>query len=242
MAKDPAFLFYPNDYLGGTMGMSFDLKGAYVELFLLQFNIGNFTSDQAIAVVGVDRWEAIRYKFKSSEKLFYNERLRAEIEKRKSFSESRRKNVQNRYIKPTLEDTSQSTKEPTYELRMEDEDRNRIVKLNSRLKFKYISNEFLETWVVLIKQPKWKNKSDQALQMALKKLSNASEQDAIKMMENTIAGNWQGIFELDNKQSNGKQQHVTGKKQSPLRDAAEAVLAEAERLKGDSNNSNGQTS
>lgn len=24
MAKDPAFLFYPNDWLGGTMGMTFD--------------------------------------------------------------------------------------------------------------------------------------------------------------------------------------------------------------------------
>jgi len=39
MAKDPAFLFYPNDYIGGTMGMTFEEKGAYIELLMLQFNI-----------------------------------------------------------------------------------------------------------------------------------------------------------------------------------------------------------
>jgi len=26
MSKDPAFLFYPNDYIGGTMGMTFEEK------------------------------------------------------------------------------------------------------------------------------------------------------------------------------------------------------------------------
>jgi uncharacterized protein YdaU (DUF1376 family) len=41
MAKDPAFLFYPNDYIGGTMGMTFEEKGAYIELLMLQFNRGH---------------------------------------------------------------------------------------------------------------------------------------------------------------------------------------------------------
>ena len=27
MAKDPAFLFYPGDWLGGTMGMTLEEKG-----------------------------------------------------------------------------------------------------------------------------------------------------------------------------------------------------------------------
>ena len=47
MAKDPAFLFYPNDYMGGTLGMTLEEKGAYMELLILQFNKGHFTIDQA---------------------------------------------------------------------------------------------------------------------------------------------------------------------------------------------------
>lgn len=38
MAKDPAFLFYPGDWLGGTMGMSLTQKGAYFHLLMVQFN------------------------------------------------------------------------------------------------------------------------------------------------------------------------------------------------------------
>ena len=44
MGKDPAFLFYPGDYLSGTMGMTFEEKGAYVELLMMQFNRGHVTS------------------------------------------------------------------------------------------------------------------------------------------------------------------------------------------------------
>jgi hypothetical protein len=44
MSKDPAFLFYPNDYIGGTMGMTFEEKGAYMELLMLQFNRGHMTT------------------------------------------------------------------------------------------------------------------------------------------------------------------------------------------------------
>ena len=42
--KDPAFLFYPNDWIGGTMGMTFEEKGAYMELLILQFNRGHMTT------------------------------------------------------------------------------------------------------------------------------------------------------------------------------------------------------
>ena len=43
MGKDPAFLFYPNDYIGGTMGMTFEEKGAYMDVLMMQFNRGHMT-------------------------------------------------------------------------------------------------------------------------------------------------------------------------------------------------------
>lgn len=36
MTKSPAFLFYPGDWLGGTLGMTLEEKGAYMELLILQ--------------------------------------------------------------------------------------------------------------------------------------------------------------------------------------------------------------
>lgn len=70
--------------------------------------------------------------------------------------------------------------------------------------YPFNSERFKTVWELLINEPKWKKKSKTALQASLMKLSNYPEQEAIQMIENSIAGGWQGIFELNNK-SNGKQ-------------------------------------
>lgn len=101
MSKDPAFLFYPNDYIGGTMGMTFEEKGAYIELLMLQFNRGHMTSHMAGQMVG-QLWDKIKDKFIQDEDgLYYNARLETEIEKRKEFCNSRRNNINgtNQYTK-----------------------------------------------------------------------------------------------------------------------------------------------
>lgn len=93
MAKDPAFLFYPNDWLGGTMGMTFEEKGAYIELLMLQFNRGHMTSHMIGHTVG-HLWVKIEDKFRmDNEGLYYNERLETEKVKRSNFTKSRRNNV-----------------------------------------------------------------------------------------------------------------------------------------------------
>ncbi len=92
MAKDPAFLFYPNDWVGGTMGMTFEEKGAYMELLMLQFNVGHMTGHMIGQVVG-QTFQQIQSKFTLDEKgLYYNERLEAEKNKRQSYTQSRNNN------------------------------------------------------------------------------------------------------------------------------------------------------
>jgi len=89
MAKDPAFLFYPNDWLGGTLGMTLEEKGAYMELLMMQFNRGHMTCHMIGQVVG-QIWVKLEVKFKKDENgLYYNERLEQEIEKRKAYVRSR---------------------------------------------------------------------------------------------------------------------------------------------------------
>jgi hypothetical protein len=89
MGKNPAFLFYPNDWLGGTMGMTFEEKGAYIDLLILQFNRGHMTSHMIGQAVG-QMWNKLEDKFiRDSQGLFYNERLEIEIKRRERFVESR---------------------------------------------------------------------------------------------------------------------------------------------------------
>lgn len=101
MGKDPAFLFYPGDWLGGTQGMTLEEKGAYIELLMLQFNRGHMTSHMVGQTVG-QIWDNIKDKFIQDENgLFYNVRLDIEKEKRKEYTNSRANNIKgtNQYTK-----------------------------------------------------------------------------------------------------------------------------------------------
>ena len=73
---------------------------------------------------------------------------------------------------------------------------------DKRITLPFSSNEFLNIWETLLKQPKWKKKTEHALKLSLEKLKPHTEQVAIEMIKNTIAGGWQGIFELDDKKIN----------------------------------------
>lgn len=60
-----------------------------------------------------------------------------------------------------------------------------------------VSQELLNAWVMLCTQPKWKGKSTDALKMNARKLFKVPENEAVAMVQNSIAGNWQGLFPLD---------------------------------------------
>lgn len=57
----------------------------------------------------------------------------------------------------------------------------------------YDTKEFVDTWNELIKQPKWRNKPKSALKLALKQLSDYGPEYSVILMENSIAGNYQGV-------------------------------------------------
>jgi hypothetical protein len=81
------------------------------------------------------------------------------------------------------------------------------------LVFPFCSVNFMVVWDLLLKEKKWRKKSFGALQASLELLSKHSEDDAIQMMKNTIAGEWQGLFEIDKSKkqnSNGKRLDKNG--------------------------------
>lgn len=111
MAKDPAFLFYPGDWLQGTMGMTFEEKGAYFELLIYQFNNGKFSkasAKQVLSICSASVFEKVLQKFDTDGTFFWKQRLADEIDRRKKFSESRRNNAKAAKTKISVKNSSKA--------------------------------------------------------------------------------------------------------------------------------------
>jgi len=76
------------------------------------------------------------------------------------------------------------------------------------LVYPFDTPEFMEAWQLLLTQPKWSNKTQAALQLSLNRISvfaKSNVNDAIEIITNSIAGGYQGVFELKNKPTHAKQ-------------------------------------
>lgn len=103
MAKDPALLWYPGDWTQGTQLFTFEEKGAYMTLLMIQFETGSLSIDDIKYVLGsrFDAiWNRICVKFKQDEDgKYYQWRIREEKIKRVKFTESRKKNLEKSHMK-----------------------------------------------------------------------------------------------------------------------------------------------
>ena len=90
MAKDPAVLFYTSDFLSGTFTMTDSEKGRYITLLCLQHQKGKLTEKDIEKIQ--DMPEVLEKFVQLEDGFYYNLRMKEEAEKRKSYSESRRKN------------------------------------------------------------------------------------------------------------------------------------------------------
>lgn len=87
--KDPAFLFYSQDFLVGTMTMSFEDRGKYITILSLMHQQGRMSEETIRLLVGSIS-DNLKNKFSVDDNgLYFNNRLETEIEKRNKFIESR---------------------------------------------------------------------------------------------------------------------------------------------------------
>lgn len=133
MAQDPAFLFYPNDFDAATKFFTNEQIGVYMRLLIAQFQHGRLTEKQFLHIAG--DWDSeIMQKFKRDEDgKYYNQRLEKEQDKRKKYSESRRKNVQTRYKTDSYVGTHKSTYVGTHEKSMYPHMENENISINNSL-------------------------------------------------------------------------------------------------------------
>lgn len=131
MAKDPAFLFYSQDFLTGTFTMSSEHVGMYIRLLCLQHQKGRLHESDMLCICST-YVEQVYIKFeKDGEGYYYNKRLREEAEKRNKYTQSRRDNILKRYNKNN--DTYDSTYVEHMNLHMENENEDVIINDNKEL-------------------------------------------------------------------------------------------------------------
>jgi hypothetical protein len=98
MSKDPAVLFYTQDFITGTLLMTNEQKGKYITLLCLQHQNGKLSEKEMLKVCG-EKDEDIWAKFQLNEDgFYYNNRMLLEATKRNKYCESRR-NIRSTYVK-----------------------------------------------------------------------------------------------------------------------------------------------
>lgn len=202
------------------MGFSLEQHGAYFLCLILQFNSGPFTEQQARSIVG-DVWIQISHKFKEKNGLFFSKRLAFEIEKRISYCDSRRLNR----LKSKIKDTKHMKNIcESYLPHMEDEDEDRNKDKNKDKNEITIPEHLKEIWPSFIEMRKTLRKPPtiRAQLLLIKKLQSLSPlpDEQIKIVEQSIANSYQGVFPLKtDRQKYGRQEVPT-----------DQLKAQAERL------------
>lgn len=101
MPKDPAFLFYPNDFDCATKFFTNEQVGIYLRLLIAQFQYGRIPEKHMNQICKTYDEDIFAKFLRDDNGSYYNQRLEDEIVKRKNYSESRRKNRQNKEKKDT---------------------------------------------------------------------------------------------------------------------------------------------
>jgi hypothetical protein len=96
--KDPAVLFYTQDFITGTILMTDEQRGKYIMLLCLQHQNGKLTERDMVKICG-KKDEDIWCKFYQENGYFYNKRMLLESEKRAKYCNHQKENINKRWNK-----------------------------------------------------------------------------------------------------------------------------------------------
>lgn len=214
MAKDPAFLFYSQDFLVGVMTMSFEDRGKYITILAMMHQQGRMNEETIRLLVGSFS-DTLRLKFSVDEKgLFFNKRLEEETEKRNNFTKSRRDNG----LKGGRPKKEKPNGKPKKNL-MDNHKGNLMGnEIENENEVEILINSYgwnLEVWKLWIDYKKQQHsftfkavKSEKAALEQLHMLSSGNQDKAKAIILQSIANGWKGLFELKNT-GNGTNQQTT---------------------------------
>lgn len=217
MAKDPAFLFYPGDYLRDTQTLSEKAQVAYDRIMcehmryicISQAQLKFFTKR-----LNEDELEELMFVLVQVDGGYQIEWVADSINKRKAYSESRRNN---RVGKKQKKRTNIST---SYDNHMENEieienvikDKD-VVEEKAQIVFPFDSENFRAQWNIWKdykqKEFNFKFKSLGSEQANLTQLTNLAENEteAIAIIHQSMANGWKGFFKIKNETNGVTKKH-----------------------------------
>jgi hypothetical protein len=143
--KDPAVLFYTQDFITGTILMTDEQRGKYIMLLCLQHQNGKLTERDMLKICGV-KDEDIWAKFYQENGFYYNKRMLLETQKRNNYTESRRKNLQKTpHMDVHMEPHMENENEDVNINKNEKEEKEELLK-RKEAKFKSEVFEYLEKY------------------------------------------------------------------------------------------------
>ena len=89
MSKDPAVLFYTQDFLTGCTDLTFEERGQYITLLCLQHQKGHLSEKTIRLTLGSVSVDVMSKFLMDEEGCYYNERMEEEINKRLHFLDTR---------------------------------------------------------------------------------------------------------------------------------------------------------
>jgi hypothetical protein len=135
--KDPAFLFYSSDFLVGVSDLTMEERGQYITLLCLQHTKGHLSKKNILVGVGQVSDDVLAKFSIDDNGCYYNERLEKEVNKRKAYSESRKKNGAKKWEKEkhmqTENDAYASAYGYAYDMHTENVNRNIIDNINTNI-------------------------------------------------------------------------------------------------------------
>ena len=194
MPKDPAILFYTSDFITGTLTMTDEQRGKYIILLCLQHQQGYLKEEDMLNICKTyDKKVYSKFK-KDNEGNYYNIRMKLESDKRKKYSESRRKNRMN--ISKTY-DKHMENENIKKGVQRETKDKDELLLQTIDINPEY-KNIFLR-WLKYKRANGKSYKNKDSLKTAYEKLialSKNNPKTANKIVEQSLANNWAGLFEL----------------------------------------------
>jgi len=206
MSKDPAFLFYSSDFLTGTMFLTDEQIGKFIKLLCIQHQKGRLREKDMLKICKTYDEDVFEMFKQDEENLFYNDRLEVEVNKRKAYSESRRNNRKKKTA--PLKNTSL-----TYVKHMENENENENRKEDTNIVYPFETIEFKDSWCIWkqykidIKKPYKSKLSEQGALKRLSKMATSSD-DAIDIIEFSIAQTYQGLYKENKTTNNGRKNNT----------------------------------
>lgn len=208
MAKDPAFLFYSNDFLSGTFAMSDEQVGKYVRILCIQHQKYRLSEKELFNLSGKD--EDIISKFEKEQhegkNYYYNIRLREEATKRSKYTESRRKNLDkdkdinshmpphmNKHMEDVIEDVNINKDINDIKSRKKNFFENLIPPVLKTMEFEIVWNEWIKY------KSEIRNKVTESTAKKQLQFLEIHKENAIDIINQSIQSGWKGLFELNNK-------------------------------------------